>query len=80
MRYTAEVSGTYELSVTLDTVLAHDDGEALVWFALLVGRNARFLSPVYFAAAAAAVVAANLLVWTAQQDGPLRDALDYVIL
>jgi len=58
-----------ELSVTLETVLAYDDVDAIVWFALLVGRNARFLSPIYYAAAAAVFTAVNLLVWTAQ-DGP----------
>lgn len=36
-----------EFRVTIDTVLAYDDPEALVWFGLLMVRNAKFLSPQY---------------------------------
>ena len=36
-----------EYSVTLDSVLAYKDGEALVWFVLLVLRNVKELTPAY---------------------------------
>ena len=47
--------GADEFEVTLDDVLAYKDRDALIWFGLLLARNAEFLAPSYriFPAAAA---------------------------
>ena len=55
--------GFDELSVTLEKVLAYDDADALLWFALLMLRNARYLSPVYTVASATVAVAAAALTY-----------------
>ena len=44
--------------MTLDEVLAYDDRDALIWFALLVLRNVGYLTPAYRVLPALAVGAA----------------------
>ena len=55
--------GFDELKVTLDKVLAYDDRDALLWFALLMARNSRYLSPAYAAASASVGLVAALLTY-----------------
>ena len=55
--------GFDELKVTLDKVLAYDDRDALLWFALLMARNSRYLSPAYAAASAGVGLVAALLTY-----------------